>query len=71
MRVAVDSLGGDNAPEEIVAGTLSVARQSPNDVFVLVGDETVSQKADQLSYQSRESLKRHQLDEVWKAKRAT
>ncbi len=41
MRVAVDSLGGDNAPEEIVAGTLSVARESPNDVFVLVGDEAV------------------------------
>jgi phosphate acyltransferase len=32
-------LGGDNAPGEIVAGTLSVARESPNDVFVLVGDE--------------------------------
>ena len=34
-------MGGDNAPGEIVAGTLSVARESPNDVFVLVGDEAV------------------------------
>jgi hypothetical protein len=37
----------------------------------LVGDETGAQKASQLFYLTRESLKRHQLDEVWKAKRAT
>ncbi|MDQ4003467.1 MAG: phosphate acyltransferase PlsX [Actinomycetota bacterium] len=41
MRVAVDTLGGDNAPGEIVAGTLSAARESLNDTFVLVGDEAV------------------------------
>jgi glycerol-3-phosphate acyltransferase PlsX len=34
-------LGGDNAPGEIVAGTLSAARESLNDAFVLVGDEAV------------------------------
>ncbi len=34
-------MGGDNAPGEIVAGTLSAARKSPNDAFVLVGDEVV------------------------------
>jgi predicted type IV restriction endonuclease len=37
----------------------------------LVGDETAAQKAEQLFYLTRESLKRHQLDEVWRAKRAT
>src|SRR5829696_4726281 len=37
----------------------------------LVGDETVARKAEQLFYLSRESLKRHLLDEVWKARRAT
>ncbi len=39
MRVAVDALGGDNAPEEIVAGALAAARKLPNDEFVLVGDK--------------------------------
>jgi phosphate acyltransferase len=34
-------LGGENAPGEIVAGTLSAARESLNDAFVLVGDEAV------------------------------
>ncbi|MEO5575051.1 MAG: hypothetical protein ABIR67_10660 [Gaiellaceae bacterium] len=37
----------------------------------LVGEETVGQKADQLFYLSRESLKRRQIDELWKARRAT
>ncbi len=37
MRVAVDALGGDNAPEEIVAGTLSAAMRLPDDELILVG----------------------------------
>lgn len=37
----------------------------------LAGDETPAQKAAQLFYLSRESLKRRQIDEVWKTKRAT
>lgn len=41
MRVAVDALGGDNAPGGIIAGSLAAARRLPNDAFVLVGDEAV------------------------------
>ena len=41
MRVAVDALGGDNAPREIVTGTLSAARKLPDQEFILVGDEDV------------------------------
>jgi len=37
----------------------------------LLGDETPTQKADQLFYLSKESLKRRQIDELWKAKAAT
>jgi glycerol-3-phosphate acyltransferase PlsX len=37
LRIAVDTLGGDNAPREIVAGTISAARALPQDEFVLVG----------------------------------
>ena len=39
MRIAVDTLGGDNAPAEILAGTLTAAERLPDDEFVLVGDE--------------------------------
>ena len=39
MRVAVDALGGDNAPGEIVAGSLAAARKLPDDEIILVGDE--------------------------------
>lgn len=37
MRIAVDALGGDNAPKEIVAGTLAAARALSRDEFFLVG----------------------------------
>jgi phosphate acyltransferase len=37
VRIAVDALGGDNAPREIVAGALSAARDSLHDEFLLVG----------------------------------
>jgi glycerol-3-phosphate acyltransferase PlsX len=37
VRIAVDALGGDNAPREIVAGTIATAGRLPQDEFVLVG----------------------------------
>jgi glycerol-3-phosphate acyltransferase PlsX len=37
VRIAVDALGGDKAPREIVAGTISVAGGLPQDQFFLVG----------------------------------
>ncbi len=37
-RIAVDAMGGDHAPEEIVAGALLAAEESDADVL-LVGDE--------------------------------
>ena len=37
VRVAVDAMGGDNAPEEVVAGAVNVARQGDAQIL-LVGD---------------------------------
>lgn len=37
----------------------------------LLGEETLGQKTNQLFYLSRESLRRRQIDELWKARRAT
>jgi len=37
VRIAVDALGGDNAPREIVYGTVSAARALSQDHLVLVG----------------------------------
>ena len=37
MRIAVDALGGDSAPHEIIAGALSAAEGLPHDELVLVG----------------------------------
>jgi phosphate acyltransferase len=38
VRIAVDALGGDYAPREIVAGALSAARDSLHDELLLVGN---------------------------------
>ena len=39
MRLAVDALGGDNAPGEVVAGAVAAARRLPDDEILLVGPE--------------------------------
>ena len=41
VRVAVDAMGGDHGPAEVVPGSLSYARANPQDVVILVGDEPV------------------------------
>ncbi|HEX5465164.1 MAG TPA: phosphate acyltransferase PlsX [Candidatus Limnocylindrales bacterium] len=38
-RVAVDAMGGDHAPEEIVRGAVGWAREHPETDVILVGDE--------------------------------
>jgi len=42
LRLAVDALGGDNAPGEIVAGALAAARRLHDDEIILVGPEAQS-----------------------------
>jgi len=37
LRIAVDALGGDNAPREVVAGAISAANGMPHDELLLVG----------------------------------
>ena len=39
VRVAVDAMGGDHAPDEVVAGTLEWATRNPGTDVILVGDE--------------------------------
>jgi phosphate acyltransferase len=39
VRVAVDAMGGDHAPEEVVIGSVEWARDHPDTDVILVGDE--------------------------------
>jgi phosphate acyltransferase len=41
MRIAVDALGGDRAPREVVAGAAAAAERLPNDEIFLVGDRSL------------------------------
>jgi len=38
-RVAVDAMGGDHAPEEVVRGSVDWAAANPDVDVILVGDE--------------------------------
>ena len=40
MKIAVDAMGGDYAPMEVVKGALQVARSSPEVEIILIGDES-------------------------------
>jgi glycerol-3-phosphate acyltransferase PlsX len=41
VRVAVDAMGGDHGPSEVVPGSIDYARTHPDDRLILVGDEAV------------------------------
>jgi len=41
VRVAVDAMGGDYGPTEVVPGALDFARSHPDDSVILVGDEAI------------------------------
>ena len=41
VRVAVDAMGGDHGPAEVVPGAVAYARSHPADQVILVGDEAV------------------------------
>jgi phosphate acyltransferase len=43
-RIAVDAMGGDAAPGVVVRGTYKVAKEHPEWVLILVGDETAVSK---------------------------
>ena len=54
MRIAVDALGGDEAPGEIISGAVAAARLLPDNEILLVGDEArvskyLDEKPDNLS----------------------
>lgn len=44
MKIAVDAMGGDFAPKEIVAGAILAAKRYDCEI-VLVGDQTQIQKS--------------------------
>jgi len=45
VRIAVDALGGDNAPQEVVAGAVSAAKQSQQVDFLLIGKQEALERA--------------------------
>jgi len=58
MRIAIDAMGGDKAPSEIIAGTLASLDSIGQDQLVLVGNETIIREhlGDKQSWQGKISI---------------
>ena len=41
VRLALDAMGGDHGPTEVVPGGLRWAKENPTDHLTLVGDEQI------------------------------
>lgn len=51
MKIAIDAMGGDNAPVEIIKGAVNAANERPDVAIVLVGqEEVVTRELEKLSY---------------------
>jgi len=44
MRIAIDAMGGDRAPEEVIKGVARAARRFTDDEFLVVGDDPILRK---------------------------
>lgn len=64
MRIAVDAMGGDHAPEEIVKGCVKAAQEFKNVTLVLYGNE---QKIREVLKDSYENIEIVHADEVIKS----
>jgi len=46
MRIAVDAMGGDNAPEVVIEGSLLAAREYPIEILLVGPQATVNELLD-------------------------
>jgi phosphate acyltransferase len=58
VRIAVDALGGDYAPHEIVAGTISAASGLPHEEFIIVGKTEIVEREIGSDLRAHVSLRR-------------
>lgn len=64
MKIVVDAFGGDNAPEEVVKGTLLALKEDKNLEIVLVGDKNKIEPALGLEYDKERLLIVHAKDVI-------
>ena len=63
IRVAVDAMGGDNAPREAVKGAVAAAQEKENVEILLVGQPQAVEQELARRHQKQGNLKQfHQVD---------
>ncbi|MBO5734221.1 MAG: phosphate acyltransferase PlsX [Clostridia bacterium] len=50
MRIAVDAFGGDNAPDEVIKGSIEAAKSGKYDIILVGNEEIISQKLKEFAY---------------------
>ena len=50
MRIAVDAFGGDNAPDEVIKGSIEAAKSGKCDIILVGNEEIINQKLKEFAY---------------------
>lgn len=50
MRIAIDGMGGDNAPEEIVRGCVDAAREISDEIYIVGQEEAIRKELKKIRY---------------------
>jgi len=50
MRIAVDAFGGDNAPDEVIKGSIEAAKSGKYEIILVGKEETINQKLKEFAY---------------------
>lgn len=63
MRIALDAMGGDNAPESNILGAVAAVKELDVEIFLLGNKEIIEKKLDEIKY-SKDKIKVIQCNEV-------
>ena len=61
MKIIVDAMGGDNAPEQVVRGAIDAVKQYKDLIVVLVGNQDAITEVPQYAEESRDVLSRIEI----------
>ncbi len=59
MRVIVDGMGGDNAPEAVVKGAVKVIKEMPHQVIIVGREDAINRELSKYKYNKDQILVRH------------
>ena len=59
MRIAVDAFGGDNAPDEIIKGSIKAAESKEYEIILVGNEEIIKRKLSEFGYNGKNISIKH------------